>query len=167
MITRCTARSRFSCAIFIITTSRSFITGLRKGYQVLSRNILVCSRKLSVSNRRRKTLANVTQSRSTEASNVPRQFPPHYRRICGNGILIERCLLSLNAMARVTSAHCELGTIAIFCKQIRRERAPTDARVKLVIQSHSPRRALIIVIYGVAQTVTANRAFIRDISVDE
>lgn len=31
-------------------------------------------------------------------------IPPHYRRICGNGILIERCLLSLNAMARVTAS---------------------------------------------------------------
>lgn len=52
---------------------------------------------------RGKTLANVTRSRSTEAPNVPWQFPPHYRRICGNGILIERCLLSLNATARVTT----------------------------------------------------------------
>jgi len=93
------------CAIFLITTRLSRLPSLSliSGKDIKLCNIPVCSRKLLITKQKRKIPANVIRSRSTEAPNVLWQFLPHYRRICGNGILIERCLLSLNAMARVTT----------------------------------------------------------------
>lgn len=162
-------RSRSSCATSLIATRLScffppaFIAGFGEGELRLGRFSNLQSQAFGVWGGGRNTRRNDRDS--AEAPNVPRPFPSHYRRICGNGILIGT-LLGFHWMRWLVlrRARCELGTIAVFYKQIRgRERVPTDARVKLVIQSDSPRRALIIV-RRLKQWLLATS--IRDISVD-
>lgn len=104
------------------------------------------SRGFSVSAGRKKTLTSVTRSRlHRSAKRATAVIPLHYRRICANGILIERCLLSLNAMARVTAGALRTRHGRYILQTNSTRACATGARVKLVIQCRSPRRALIIV----------------------
>lgn len=104
--------SSFPCAIFLITIHYAqFFSRLPSINKFIEEIMLkrfyretaeLAVKYLSEGKRNIDECITIALHRSAKRATVI--IPSHYRRICGNGILIERCLLSLNAMARVTAS---------------------------------------------------------------